>query len=75
MRFREGENPRVVDLMLTNMEDMIKGICTEAGLEKSDHFCLFITLSVTTAENSQSARFWYSRTDEAVLEDTLQKFE
>ena len=72
-RFREGEKPSVVDVVLTNKEDMIKDISTEAGLGKRDHFCLFITLNATTAENTQSARFCYSRTDESVLKDVLQK--
>ena len=58
--------------MLINKEDMIKDISTEAGLGKSDHFCLFITLNATTAETTQSARFCYSRTDEPVLKDILQ---
>ena len=71
-RFREGEKPSVVDLVLTNKEDMIKDISTEAGLGKSDHFCLFITLNAKTAETAQSARFCYSRTDESVLKDILQ---
>ena len=47
-RFREGEKPSLVDLVLKNKEDMIKDISTEAGLAKSDHFCLFITLNATT---------------------------
>ena len=51
-RFREGEKPSVVDLVLTNKEGMIKDISTEAGLGKSDNFCLFITLNATTAENT-----------------------
>ena len=52
---------------------MIKDISTEAGLGKSDHFCLFITLNATTAGNTQSERFCCSRADEAVLKDILQK--
>ena len=54
---------------------MIKDISTKAGLGKSGHFCLFITLNATTAENTQSARFCYRRTDEAVLKDILQNVE
>ena len=72
-RFREGEKPSVVDLVLTNKEDMIKDISTEAGLGKSDHFCLFITLNAKTAETTQSARFCYSRTDESVLRHTTER--
>ena len=63
----KGKKPSVVDLVLTNKEDMIKDISTKAGLWKSDHFCVFITLNATTAETAQSVRFSYSRTDEPVL--------
>ncbi|XP_071959921.1 uncharacterized protein [Antedon mediterranea] len=39
-RFRDGQNPSLLDLVFTNEEDMIDDICYSARLGKSDHAVL-----------------------------------
>ena len=70
-RVRKGEKPNILDLVLTNKEDMVKEITTEAGLGKSDHLTLIITLNTQAHAKEQNERFCYNRTDEKILKDKL----
>ena len=71
-RYREGETPKILDLVLTNKEDMIKEIKTEAGLGKSDHQTLFITMNTPAPKKTLPARPCYSKTDNEKLRKSLQ---
>ena len=46
-RFRGGQEPSLLDLVLTNRDDIVNEISTEAGLGKSDHVTLIINLNWT----------------------------
>ena len=70
-RFRKGEKPRVLDLVLTNKENMIKDINTEAGLGKSDHMTLWITLNIARPQKTRPARYCFSRTNEDMLKEAF----
>ena len=47
-RYREGKNPSLLDLILTNEEDMIESLTYNQGLGKSD---LIMTLSTVCVEH------------------------
>ena len=47
-RFRPGETPHILDLILTNEDGMIKNIVHESGLGKSDHVILRFELACYT---------------------------
>ena len=44
-RFRKGEEPSLLDLVLTNRDDIVNEITTGAGLGKSDHVTQIINLN------------------------------
>ena len=74
-RYREGETPKILDLVLTNREDMIKEIKTEAGLGKSDHLTLTITLNAPAPNKTLPARPCFSKTDNDKLKKSLESVE
>ena len=39
-RFREGENPNLLDLILSKEENLVQDLCYLPPLDKSDHVCL-----------------------------------
>ena len=47
-RFRQGVEPRILDLILTNAEAMIHNIKFTAGLGNIDHVCIQFGLNCTT---------------------------
>ncbi|KAL8558459.1 hypothetical protein ACOMHN_052276 [Nucella lapillus] len=70
-RFREGEKSNVVDLIFTNRDDMVDDTSTVAGIRKSDHFALVISLNCTFTEPPRTKRFNYQRTDVEKLKEVL----
>ena len=54
-RFRPGSSPHVLDLVLTNEEDIVKSIKYSSGLGLSDHLCLNISLSCSPITINQSS--------------------
>ena len=72
-RFRKGETPSLFDLVLTNKEAMIDNISTEAGLGKSDHMTLEITLNLSSPKKTLPPRPCFSRTNEETLKKYLKE--
>ena len=50
-RYREGQEASLLDLVLTNRDDIVNEISTEAGLGKSDHVMLLISLNWTHTQS------------------------
>ena len=56
-RYRKGQNANTLDLIFTNIQEMMVDLKVEAGLGKSDHMCLVMELSVAAnRENMQQRR-------------------
>ncbi|XP_065896024.1 uncharacterized protein [Dysidea avara] len=53
--FRPGSSPHVLDLVLTNEENIVKSIKYSSGLGLSDHLCLNISLSCSPITINQSS--------------------
>ena len=63
-RFREGEAPNVLDLLLTNEEGMLTELQYLPGLGKSDHVVLSFQLACyTSPSESNTARLHFHRAD------------
>ena len=63
-RYRHGQNPNVLDLILINEENMIKGIEYIQGLGLSDHVYLMYNLDVYTQELEKlKPKFCYHKCD------------
>ncbi len=61
-RYRKGHNPSLLDLILTNEEDMITDIQYVPPLIKSNHVCLiFNTNMYTYNEEKRKRKFAYYR--------------
>ena len=58
-RFRQGAEPHILDLILTNAEAMIHNIKFTAGLGNSDHVCIQFGLNCT-ANRSVSNNIGYN---------------
>ena len=54
-RFRPGSSPHVLDIVLTNEENIVKFIKYSSGLGLSDHLCLNISLSCSPITINQSS--------------------
>lgn len=61
-RYRDGQEPSLLDLVLTNRDDIINEISTVAGLGKSDHVMLIININ-WTCKQSKSELLNYSKAD------------
>ena len=48
-RFREGQNPSILDLLFTNEEGMLSELCYLPGLGKSDHVVLWFLINCYTS--------------------------
>ena len=72
-RFRKGQTPNTLDLVFTNSEELVTELRTEAALGKSDHFCLYMELSVTNEETPPCKRRNYRKTDTQKLKSELAK--
>jgi hypothetical protein len=70
-RYRQGEKANVVDLVFTNGEEIISDISTIAGLGKSDHFSLLITLNSTVKQQQNPKRPNFNKTDFEALKQIL----
>ena len=69
-RYRSGQTPNLLDLVLTNRDDLINDIETQAGLGKSDHCSLIISLNCSKIEKPQSSRPNFNKADfEAINRD------
>ncbi len=61
-RYREGQNPSILDLILTNMEGMVNDIQYIPPMGKSDHVCLvFNTNMYAHTANECKLRYAYHR--------------
>ena len=72
-RYRKGQTPNTLDLVFSNSEELITELRTEAALGKSDHFCLYMELSVTSVIKPPSKRRNYRKTDAEKLKCELAK--
>ena len=73
-RFRLGETPNVLDLVITNEEGMVRNLDHIPGLGSSDHVVLKFTL-VCYAMVDSSPPPYHSITDYALLTKTLSSYD
>ena len=52
-RFRPGETPHTLDLIFSNEEGMVRNLCYESGLGKSDHVVLRFDLACYTRRQEE----------------------
>ena len=62
-RYRHGQKPSLLDLVLTNKEELVIDIETQAGLGKSDHCTLLVTLACGTNVEETRTRYNFSKAD------------
>ena len=62
-RYRDGQEPSLLDLVLTNREEMIIDIETCAGLGKSDHCSLVIKIGYSIKERVNEPRPNFRKAD------------
>ena len=62
-RFREGQTPSLLDLIITNEDGMVQNAEPRSPLGKSDHVVIYFTLRCYMDEDSEkeSERFIYSK--------------
>ena len=72
-RFKNNQTPSLLDLVLTNKEELITNIDTEAGLGKSDHVTLVISLSCKAKNTKYEPRLNYRKADLKALNEDLAK--
>ncbi|KAK7108399.1 hypothetical protein V1264_016145 [Littorina saxatilis] len=72
-RFREGQEPSLVDLVLSNREDIVQEVSTLAGLGKSDHVTLNVKLAWFRKDSEGTKRPNYSKADFAAINEYLKK--
>ena len=72
-RFKNYQTPSLLDLVLTNKEELITNIDTEAGLGKSDHVTLVISLSCKAKNTKYEPRLNYRKADLKALNEDLAK--
>lgn len=70
-RYRQGQEPSLLDLVLTNREDIINEINTEASLGKSDHATLILSLSLSYQKTPRE-RFAFTKADYNLITKYLQ---
>ncbi|KAA0186305.1 hypothetical protein HAZT_HAZT005123 [Hyalella azteca] len=70
-RFREGEKSNTVDLIFTNREEMAMECGMMAGLGKSDHLTLLVTISFVCEDPPRLNRRNFRKMDSAVLRGAL----
>jgi hypothetical protein len=75
-RFREGQKPSLLDLILTNEDGMIKNILYQPPLGKSDHICLaFETNMYAQAKESEMPRYAYHRGNYKTITENIRKID
>ena len=62
-RYREGQTPSTLDLVMTNEEGMIANLTYLPGIGLSDHICLMFDLRTYTEKMPDTARYRYHRGD------------
>ena len=73
-RFRQGNSPRVSDLIFTNEENMVQNLNASPGLGKSDHIILrFALVGYTPQVPSTTPRLSLNHGDYARLADLAQE--
>jgi hypothetical protein len=72
-RFREGQKPSLLDLIITNEEGMAKDVEARCALGKSDHVVLSFSLQCYMEENSEieKERFLFNKGDYESFEKDL----
>lgn len=66
-RFRGGQEPSLLDLVLTNRDDIVNEISTEAGLGKSDHVTLIINLNWTNNKFTSERKNYHKADYESII--------
>ena len=77
-RFRPGSSPHLLDLVLTNEENIVQSIKYSSGLGLSDHLCLIISFScspVTINHSSDEPSYNFKRGDYTKLKSLLNESE
>ena len=74
-RYRAGQTSNLLDLVLTNSDELIYDITTQAGLGKSDHCSLIITLNCSKVEKKQLPRPNFRKADFDSINSELGKIE
>ena len=73
-RARIGQNPSILDLILTNNENSIEDLVVESPLGKSDHGCLKFKIKCNhTKENTRRKVFLYRRGNYQQMKTRLQE--
>ena len=71
-RYRHGQNPNLLDLILTSSEESVSNLEYHAGIGLSDHLVLSCTLTVEKNRLKEGIpRFNYNKGDYAAINDTL----
>ncbi len=75
-RYREGQNPSLPDLILTNEEGMVNDIQYVSPLGKSDHVCLVFNINMyaSTVENIKP-RYAYQRAKYENISENLKQID
>ena len=71
-RFRHGQNPHILDLLLTNEDNMIRNVEYHAGLGLSDHVVITCNLQVNSQKQKKAEpRFRYHKGDYQKMNQNL----
>ena len=76
-QYRFGQEPSLLDLILTNEEGMINNITHNALLGESDHECLYFTLECYNEDNEsgKTESYNYYKADYKTMRDRLTKID
>ncbi len=72
-RYREGQNPSLLDLVLTDKENMIEDLELEAPLGKSDHVVLKMQFLVAPPDTTKQEHFKYQKGDYEGMREEIGK--
>ena len=72
-RYRLGTEPHILDLILTNEEEMVDNIAYLHGLGKSDHICIVFDMACYTEKQYKSFKTFNFK--EANFEELINKLE
>ncbi len=72
--YKEGQNPSLLDLILTNEEGMVNDIQYVSPLGKNDHVCLVFntTIYASTVENIKPRNAYHTGNYENINENRKQ---
>ena len=74
-RYRQGQKPSLIDLVLTNKEELIDNITTCAGLGKSDHCTLIVKLACTGGKKQHIPRPLFNKADFEKINNDLSEID